>query len=292
MSDNNMLVEAVNAAPDSASNEPIVEEVENKTPDSESSETPEPDKEEKVTKTYTQEELDAKLSRQHNRAQKRYDRQLVEMRAELTELKAAQKAAGESVTTGSAKSQEPARGDFESYEDYIEAKARYQASEAIKEQIDKLKQERAQEVTSTKEAEVRAKLEKLADKRVSDGRKEFSDFDNTIQEAFDDGVIEAGSELYFGIIESAVGHRIAMYLAKNPEEAERISNLTPRGVHREIGKLEDKFSKAPAKDKSETMETIAGSRRISKSNDPMRDDISMEEFVRMRNAEERKRRGF
>lgn len=250
------------------------------------------EQEEKPARTFTQEELDAKLAKQHNRAERRYAKKFDELKSEMDELRAAQKERGEKPTAGADAAKEPKRTDFDSYEEYVEARADFKAGERIQKEIAELKKDREAETTNRKEQDVQKQLVEMANKRVLAGRKEFADFDSVIQDAFDDEVIVQGSELYLGIIESSVGHRIAHYLAKNPDEAERINGLSVRGVHRELGKLEDKFSKEPVKEKTEAMEPLNGNRRPLKTNDPMREDIPMEDFVRLRNAQDQKRRGY
>jgi len=185
----------------------------------------------------------------------------------------------------------PKRADFETYEDYLEARTDYRTDLKNRERDEQMRKQLEKDRTERTTAESQKELVKMANERIAAGREEFPDFDQVIQDAFDDGTLTQDSELYYGIIESPVGHRIAHYLSNHPEEAERIGKLPPRGVHRELGKLEDKFSKKPEKKKSGSMETLHGGGRVIKPNDPMRDDISMDDYVRLRNDAERKRRG-
>ena len=245
----------------------------------------------KPAKSFTQEELDAKLAKQHSRAERRYTKQLGELRAEIQELREAQKGRGEKPDAGREDAKEPKRNDFDSYEEYIEARADYRAGQRIAKELAALNEKAEAESTSRTQKDEQARLVALADRRIEAGRKEFPDFDAVMQDAFDEGLIEQGSELYIGIIESDVGHRIAVHLAKNPEEAARINKLSPRGVHRELGKLEDRLAK-PQKERAATIEPVNGSGRPSRMNDPLREDISMDDFVRLRNAAEQKRRGY
>ena len=249
------------------------------------------EQEEKPARTFTQDELAAKLAKQRARSERQYARKLEAVQAEMAELKDAQKAAGEKATAGAETAKAPVRTDFDSYEDYIGAKARFDAGEEVRKEIAQLKKEREEEKVSQKTKSSEEAYMKQAQARVTAGRKEFPDFDVVVAEVIEDEVVVPGSELYLGIIDSPLGHRIIMHLAKNPELAEKINEMTPRGVHRELGKLEDKLKGEPAKKKPDSlMEPLNGHGKTPKPNDPTREDISMEEYARLMNAREDKRR--
>lgn len=248
--------------------------------------------EEKPGRTYTQKELDAKLAKSHDRRERKYNRQLAELNGKLELLTAQQSKPAQKADEAGTKLEAPKRADFESYEDYLEARTDFRTDQALQKQKDSLKQEQEEAGKTQKQAATKAEFDKMANKRVDAGRKEYADFDSVINDAFEDGVIEPNSELFFGLVESDIGHKLAYYLANpaNHAEAERIKALSPRGIHRELGKLELKLA-SKEKAAPETMEPIGGGRPI-KSADPMDDNISMDEFVRRRNAaEQRKRKG-
>jgi hypothetical protein len=268
---------------------PAVEEVQEAAA-TDAEETPE-EQEEKPARTFTQEELDAKLAKSRNRNERRHRQEISALAAKLEQLEKAQLERGEKATAADDAPEAPKRSDFDSYEDYIEAKADYRAGERIRKELAVLNKDREQERHQQKEATVKERLTKAADQRVRDGRKEFPDFDVVVQEAFDDELIIPQSDLYFGIIDSPVGHRIVMHLAKNPELAEKLNGMSAYAINRELGKLEDKLTNV-TKPKAPTMEPISGHGRTPKPNDPMRADISMDEYVRLRNAQERRQRGL
>ena len=248
--------------------------------------------EQKPPRTFTQEELDAKLAKQRNQRDRRHSREIAALKEQMDRLAKAQEERKSNTNDGEPPLVAPKRDDYATYEEYLEARTDYRTDLKNRERDEQLRKHQERERTERTTEATQKELVKMANDRVAEGRKEFPDFDQVMQDAFEDGTLVQDTELYFGIIESPAGHRIAHYLATHPEEAERIGKLSPRGVHREIGKLEDKFSKAPEKKKAASMETLHGSGRVIKPNDPMRNDVSMDDYVRLRNEQERKRRGY
>lgn len=246
---------------------------------------------EKPKKTFTQEELDHKMARERRSWERKKDRELAELKGRLEELSKKPAAAAKD-NSGETTLVAPKRDDYATYEEYLEARADYRTDLRNQERDEKLRKQQEQERTERQTVDRQKELTKLANDRISEGRKEFADFDQVIADAFEEGILEQDTELYLGILESSIGHRLAHFLANNPDEAERIGKLPPRSLHRELGKLEDKLSKTPEKKKTEAMETLGGSGRVIKANDPMREDMSMDEYVRLRNEQEdRKRKG-
>lgn len=246
----------------------------------------------KTERTFTQKELDEILQKRLDKQSRRSDRQLSELKQKLEELTKAREANDQRPKGDISEVKEPSRKDFDTYEEYLEARADYKAEKRVAAQLAEYEKKNAKESDDQRQASTAKELEKLANKRVADGRKEYPDFDSVIQDAFEEGLIDANSEVYYGIVESDMGHRLAYHLSTHPEEAKKLKTLSPRGVQRELGKLEDKLAAAGMKkEKAETMETLEGGRPV-KNNDPMREDLSMDDYVKLRNAQERKRRGY
>lgn len=253
-------------------------------------ESPEQDQQEqqeqKPERTFSQAEVDDIVKRRVGKSERRYGRQIAELNQRLDQL-------AQASTTSQPRAEEgvaPKRADYEHYEDYLEARATFRAQEVLNEKLDKLRTEQAEAVKARQQEDSQKELRSMAEQRVKDGRKEYADFDAVIQEAFDEGVIEMGSELYHGLIESEVGHKLAYYLAKpeNHAEAERLNQLSPRALQRELGKLELKIADEKGSKKSgkpPAMETLEGRRHVNMS-DPMRGNLSTEEYIRLRNKQE------
>lgn len=98
------------------------------------------------------------------------------------------------------------------------------------------------------EAEARAKVEaERVVKRWQAQVKETAAALPDYQEVVADANIPLTNELRDAILESEIGPRIQYYLAKNPDEVDRLTGMTVRGMQREVGKLEAKIEAQMAK---------------------------------------------
>jgi hypothetical protein len=133
----------------------------------------------------------------------------------------------------------PERTSFDSYEDFLDAKAEYAGRKSAKEE----------RIKSEQEAE---------SNKIDEGRqKVFNDFQTKVREKYPDieDRIEIISDIAMpdsvlqAIAESDVGPDILSYFSDNPKECERLAALTPSKAIRELGRLEVKLEV-----KSETKE--------------------------------------
>jgi hypothetical protein len=251
-------------------------------PETDETASPEQQNEQPESKTFTQEDVDRIAQKERERAERRALRRMSDEFSQLREQ--IQQFQQPQQQTQQGADGEPKRGDFESYEDYIRALGRYEATQVLT---------KAQQEARTKQQQAESErhageLQKLAATRIAAGQKEFADFDAVINEAVADGLIKPGSELHLAIIESDIGHKVAYHLAKNPDEAERIAELSPRSMAREIGKLEAKLAAAPApKPKPAPIDPLGGSPRTSSVAPSDKDDIGT--WLKKRNAQLRGR---
>lgn len=225
---------------------------------------------------FTQAELDAIVQKRAAKAERKAEARYAALEAQILELKTP-KAAAESSNPEKA----PARGDFESYEDFVEARALHVARQEAKKELEAFKSESKKE----REESTKAKAEKEFGARVSEvieaGRKAFPDFDAVINDAAEEGLLPApGSTLHRAIMDSEMGEKLAYHLAKNPAEAERLQKLSMLGQIRELGKLEDKLS--AKKEPRETMEPIGGRPSTTSG---LRDDAPMDAWIKARNKQ-------
>jgi hypothetical protein len=233
-----------------------------------------------TAKTFTQAELDEIIQKKAWRLERKAEREKAELKAKLEEEFKSRPKPAESKSEDA-----PKRDDFESYEDYIEARAEWRAEQKVAKRFEDYEAKQKKVSEEQRQTEAQKEFEKAVNKRIEAGRKEYADFDAVINDAVEDGTIPLNSELYFGIIDSDIGHKLAYHLSKHPSEAEKLLAMTPRAQLRELGKLEDRLS--AKKPKAETMETVGGRNPVTNG---LRDGMSMEEFVRVRNAQERKNR--
>ena len=235
-------------------------------------------------KTFTQAEVNEMIQRRVAKAERQMARsnnsgEIAELREEIRALKEA-KANPESKS----EAKPPKRDDFDTYEDYIEARAEYRADQKVQKAIEAMKGESKADKEQSSKAENDREFQKLVRSRIEAGRKDFADFDATITEAIEDGILDTRSAMYQVLIDSDIAHKLAYHLAKNPSEARRIMDMSPAGQAREIGKLEDKLS--AKKERQDTMDPLGGRANTSSG---LRDDMSTDAWIKKREADLKKR---
>lgn len=127
----------------------------------------------------------------------------------------------------------PKREAFESYEDYVEAKAAFVAEQKVMQTI------KAREEEESKRKQESASRETWTnwETRKETARDKYADFDEVINQD-----IPITTAMQQAIMESDMGPDVAYYLGTHPEEAERISKLSHARQLLEMGKLEIKAS--------------------------------------------------
>lgn len=228
---------------------------------------------------FTQAELEEKVQKRVAREARKADARYQELQREIEALKAPKPAETKSES-------EPKRADFDSYEAFVEARAEWRADQKVTKRLEEFEGKGKKDAEKAKQEESKKAFDKRVETVIDNGNKNFPDFDAVINEAVEDGVIPIDSPMYYGIMDSDIGDKIAYHLAKKPAEAKRILALGPYGQAREIGKLEDKLS--AKKEPRETMEPING--RNSSTNG-LRDDLSMDAWVKARNKQIKDSRG-
>ena len=129
---------------------------------------------------------------------------------------------------------EPTLDQFDDYQEYAKAIARYIAKQELTETLsarEKAENERNAQAAQSKSAE-------SWQKRVMTAQSEMSDYDDVVGSSdivFKDPVVLSA------IQESDVGPKIAYYLASHPDEADDIADMTGIAAVRAIGRLEAKL---------------------------------------------------
>lgn len=136
----------------------------------------------------------------------------------------------------------PKREQYETYEQYIEARAEYRADKRAAETTRKAIEEARKSETEGRTREGQEKAVREWNRKLEAARDEIPDFDEVCAES-EAPVTEA---MAAAIRESDRPGHLVHHLAKNPKEAERIAALSPARQAAEIVKLEDKLAK-PAK---------------------------------------------
>jgi hypothetical protein len=177
-------------------------------------ETPE---EQQPTKSFTQEELDAIVSKRLAREQRKWEREQAQRLQQVKQPVAPP----------------PAPDDFESAQHYAEA----------------LAEQKAQELLARREAEAQqaAILDGYKD-REEEARDRYEDFE---QVAYNPN-LPVTDIMAQAIQSSDIGPEVIYWLGSNPKEAARISRLSPVLQAKEIGKIEVNLTSNPPVKKTST----------------------------------------
>jgi hypothetical protein len=182
--------------------------------------------------------------------------------------------------------QETAKGDaaprfedFDSYDDYTKALARFAAQQEFSELKAKEEGQRNQER--------QAKVREAFDKKAEEARRKYDDYD----------VVAMGNHVAYSpatlqlVVESEVGAELAYYLGKNPDVAKELAHLSPILAAKEIGRLEERFKQPKSQPKKITnapppISPVGSNDKATKN----LNEMSTEEYIKHRRAQMNKRR--
>lgn len=173
-----------------------------------------------ASKTFSQEELDAIVSKRLAREQRKWEREQAQKLAEL-EAKRAPPA------------NPPAPDDFDNAAKYAEALAEQKAQQLVQQREAAQQQARLVEAYHEKEEEARGKYDDFEQVAYNPKLPITETMAQTIQA-------------------SDIGPDVIYHLGSNPKEAERIARLSPLLQAREIGKIEAKLASSPPAKKTST----------------------------------------
>lgn len=145
----------------------------------------------------------------------------------------------------------PKREQFDTYEEYIDARATHRAEKAAEERARKVFDESKRGESEKSQREVQERQAREWNAKIEKARDVVEDFEEVCAES--DAVVTQA--MAAAIQESDQGALIAYYLAKNPGEAERISKLSASKQAAAIVGLEEKVAK-PARQPSNAPEPI------------------------------------
>jgi hypothetical protein len=206
-------------------------------------------------KTYTEDEVKALKDAEGAKIRSKYERKLERQRIEAeTRQKVQQEQAAQKTELPT--NNEPTREQFENYEDYIEARATYRAELKAAELVDKKLNEKEQTERSAREAVQNRTISEHWTKREAAFTESADDYEDLVVPFVQEEMQQIDLTTRRAIVESDLGPNILYYLAKNPDEFERIADLSPLRQIAEIGKLEDKVAKPPAKKASNAPDPI------------------------------------
>jgi hypothetical protein len=170
----------------------------------------------------------------------------------------------------------PKPEQFQSYEDYLEAKAEWKAEQKVAEVLN-----RQQESTKRQTAQAEHdKLQQSWEKSVDEAIGVYDDFEE-VALAPDVPISDAMSK---AILRSGKSADVAYYLGKNREEAAKIASMDPLSAAIAIGRIEATLARPAAKKTTSAPPPISTvGARASVSKDP--DKMSVNEWLKWRNEQ-------
>ncbi len=222
----------------------------------------------------TPEQVEAKKESRRARSNARKAQALADARAEAKLLREERDRLNAKLEERSKpqESGEPKRENYDSDDAFLKAFIRHEAKQELEQGR---KAEREAEQGKEKQQKAAAGSEKVA-KEWSEREKSFQtatkDYDAVVGPFAEEEMQQLSYDARMAIVESDVGPALLYHLAKHPEEAERIADLSPLRQIAELGKLEAKVS-MPAKKTTSApapASTTSGGRTASK--DPSKMD--------------------
>jgi hypothetical protein len=179
-----------------------------------------------------------------------------------------------------AKEGPPKQEQFESYDEYLRALTRHEIRTEMAQERQKLTQDlEARELRGTFESRAQAM------------REEHSDFDEVV---FNDN-LSISVPMRDAFMNLPDGARLAYHLGQNPEEAFRISRLSPNHQMLELGRISHVLASpsaprtpAPKPVVSAAPSPITPVRPAAQATEKLRDDLSVAEWMRRRQKELRR----
>lgn len=120
----------------------------------------------------------------------------------------------------------PQEDQFDSYDDFVVAKAEYKILQRQQEQA--LQYQQQQQIQAQHEARIRYRTQ------AEMARDKYEDFDQVVNNPN----LPITEHMAQAIAESDQGADVAYHLGKNPQEAQRIAGLSPLAAARELGRIE------------------------------------------------------
>jgi hypothetical protein len=171
----------------------------------------------------------------------------------------------------------PVEGNFERYEDYIEALTDFKAAQAYQRIQAETEQRQAQQRQQAQHSEWQS--------RVQAYKAQAPDFESVLSDAED---IQLSPALQQAILEHEAGPRLAYELAKDRKTLERIARLSPASAIRELGRFEahalNGDTKAPAISKAPPPISPVGQGSTKSTKKPEEMDFQEYKKWRLRNG--------
>lgn len=209
------------------------------------------------------------------------ERRAAEAEARLRELEGKV----DSYTTDS--DEEPDPGDYESYNDYLDALADWKSAQKGKTADDK-PQGKAKEKNQEQEPESDPDFDDAiaeVTEAFDETRSKYKDFDEVISQQD----LTITKDMVKALAETDDPGEVAYYLGKHKDEASRIAALPPLAQAKEIGKLEARLQQKPGKKLPSAPDPINPVKGGDSKRKTAYEADSFQEFERLRNEQDAKR---
>lgn len=226
-------------------------------------------------RTFTQAELDEIIEKRvarERRKVERYEQQRAIEQAVLAD-RLAREGQQQPADNGP-----PKREDFDSLEDYLDAKADWKVEQRFAAREAEMAQTEAR-----REAEYRQREQEQSwNQRRAEAAQRYPDFDELVTNNEDLAITPVMANVIRGAVE---GPELAYHLGRNPAEALRIAQLDPVSQVLELGALKATLttSAKPVSKAAPPIEPTKGGR--TSSNDIYEEGLSTAEYIRRRNAQ-------
>jgi len=223
-----------------------------------------------------QQEYEAKLERERKAFQKRIDRKTAAEKQALEERQKLQSELEELRRVAPTIDDAPKEEDFDSFDDFVEAKAKHQAEKIVQERI---REQKEAELRLSQQREYESNIKDFQEKEQA-FRAENPDYDKNsemfaeqveyLQKAYpnNQSLVYAREML----LSSDVSPAIINELGTNPDIAEEWASMKPVQVAREVFKLEMRLSEAKREEETplpKPVKTVKGSTTPKRSLDKM-----------------------
>lgn len=173
---------------------------------------------------------------------------------------------------------EPSPDDHETTEDYQDRRKEYDDQ-----RVEEIKREAVADYTIKQEAQrqrdSREDVQEGYNRSREGAIKQYKDYENSEKEITGAVQYYENPSLMASIFESENKNAIVDYLGKNPTELNKIAQLSPTGAARQLGFIESKLVKAPAKRKTAPAPTSGAGGEVVGGNFQKKDaDLSQAEY--------------
>lgn len=129
----------------------------------------------------------------------------------------------------------PTIDKFDNFDDYVAAKAEWIASRKINETLAEREKRQAEERAAAERQKTADSWSKRLAQATAD--EDMPDFEDAIASSD----VPMTQPMQQAIMESDIGPKLAYFLAKNPDEAEKIAAMSPIGSIRALGRIEERL---------------------------------------------------